>query len=387
MARTRLSLDLLVCCCFFLTVGSQRAPVSPPRDVSLVWINEFWAQLSWAPPPHSMANCHYEVIGEIHLGEKLFHSKNVNTQYFKRKIVMEGGFLQLRVQTTCSGIHSEPVVMILKYPDLVRNVHCYSFAATKGHCSWSPASQAPDLRFFYWLVDDYSEPPADETSVNIQECLSYNYTGAVRTGCNLEARTDQIIYIFFNATLMDTVPRNTFKKETFEDVRPPPLEWTVNKTGDKFAISWTKPDIPIDWSIIMRYTECDETKNKTFQGDKPGELDLVPHCPYCMALIAHFVNGATPWTKEKCFDADIDPKAWMLAAIIIPLMLVGLLALMFGCYRKNKEYIFPKVPQPRDLLSDISDNNNKSTVPDLYIPMDEEANCKITLVEDPLINT
>ena len=29
---------------------------------------------------------------------------------------------------------------------------------------------------------------------------------------------------------------------------------------------------------------------------------------------------------------------------------------------RNKERIFPKVPQPRDLISDIYDNNNKVNV-------------------------
>lgn len=88
-------------------------------------------------------------------------------------------------------------------------------------------------------------------------------------------------------------------------------------------------------------------------------------------------------------DADTDPNASIYAAIIIPLMFAGLAALTFVCCRKyvksaplylaptvvpsfasdiylslyrNKENIFPKVPQPRDLLSDVSDNNNKVTV-------------------------
>ncbi|KAM8897398.1 uncharacterized protein AB9W97_008814 isoform 2-T2 [Spinachia spinachia] len=156
---------------------------------------------------------------------------------------------------------------------------------------------------------------------------------------------------------MDTVARNTFSKETFNDVRPSSIKWRVNKTGDKFAITWTKPDISLHWSFVIKYTECKETKEKTFQGVDSAELDLVPHCPYCMAIQAQSSHGATPWTKEKCFDADTDPNAWKWAAIIIPLMLAGVAALMFVCYRRNKEYIFPKVPQPRDLLSDISDNN------------------------------
>ncbi|KAA8582426.1 hypothetical protein FQN60_006483 [Etheostoma spectabile] len=81
--------------------------------------------------------------------------------------------------------------------------------------------------------------------------------------------------------------------------------------------------------------------------------------------------------------AETDPNAWLYAAAIVPLMFAGLAVLGFVCFRKHKEHIFPKVPEPRDLVSDIFDNNNKSTVCNLYIPAEEEDNCKITLVEEP----
>ncbi|XP_077961823.1 uncharacterized protein LOC120822644 isoform X2 [Gasterosteus aculeatus] len=379
MAGPRLSLDLFVSCCFFLTVGSHQESVSPPRNVSLVWKHEFWPQLSWAPPQHSMDNCSYKVT----MNGGKFSETNIKNQFYVTQYFMEGGFLQMGVETTCGDIHSEPVVLNITYPELVRNVNCYITAATKSHCFWSPASQAPDLRFF-WSVDSGSGIP----SSGIQECPSYNYTDPVRPGCDLEADIHQTIYIFFNATLMDTVARNTFSKDTLDDVRPPSIKWSVNKTGDKFSIAWIEPDIPLRWNFVVMYTECSETKYKTFGEVNSGELDLVPHCPYCLAIKAHITNRVTPWTKEECFDADTDPKAWKWAAIIIPLILVGLMALMFGCYRKNKEYILPRVPQPRDLLSGISDNNNKSTVPNLYVPTEEEEeNCNISLVADPLINT
>lgn len=34
----------------------------------------------------------------------------------------------------------------------------------------------------------------------------------------------------------------------------------------------------------------------------------------------------------------------------------------FFSLRRNKDVIFPEVPEPRDLISDISDNNNKVNV-------------------------
>lgn len=58
-------------------------------------------------------------------------------------------------------------------------------------------------------------------SSGIQECPSYNYTDPVRPGCDLEADIHQTIYIFFNATLMDTVARNTFSKDTLDDGMQP----------------------------------------------------------------------------------------------------------------------------------------------------------------------
>lgn len=106
---------------------------------------------------------------------------------------------------------------------------------------------------------------------------------------------------------------------------------------------------------------------------------------------------------DRCFllpDADAEPNAVVFAAIIIPLVFASLAILTFVCCRKyvhsspsfflkiiclfpigcgvlfilfysnfvelslfrNKDHIFPKVPQPRDFLSDIYDNNNKVTL-------------------------
>ncbi|XP_034413096.1 interleukin-13 receptor subunit alpha-1 isoform X5 [Cyclopterus lumpus] len=95
---------------------------------------------------------------------------------------------------------------------------------------------------------------------------------------------------------------------------------------------------------------------------------------------------ATNTFKKDTSNDDSDPSAWLYAAIIIPVMFAGLAALVLVCCRKNKEYMFPKVPEPRDLLSNISDNNNKSADHTLCVPAEEDDNCRISLVVDPLIN-
>ncbi|XP_075943133.1 interleukin-13 receptor subunit alpha-1 [Anarhichas minor] len=384
MTRMCHSLELFVLSCLFLTVESQQGPILPPQNLSLKWISDFDPQLSWAPPPHSVENCTYDVNANTKLPED-YKGDGVSGQSWQLYFVMEGGFLEMAVQTVCTN-RSELAKVNVDYPVLVRDLECYIYSATQTYCSWHAASQAQDLRFFYWLTIENFRPVVENPSSRpILEC-SYRYNGDVRTGCDLEANVSHSINILFNGTLNDTFARNTYKRMNIK-VRPPPLNWTVNKTTDCFVIEWTPPDISLSWIYIINYTECGKPKIIPDIRENSYRLNLNPGCQYRMTIKANSTRGETPWSDEKYFDRDTDPNAWLYAAILIPLMLAGLAALMFVCCRKNKEYIFPKVPEPRDLLSDISNNNNnESTVHKLYVPPEEEDNCKITLVVDALIN-
>ncbi|XP_070786347.1 uncharacterized protein [Enoplosus armatus] len=275
--------------------------------------------------------------------------------------------------------------------ELVRDLQCYITSSKHSRCSWLPASHVPDFGFFYRLSnEDGSKSIHDNSLPLLRECPRYIDTGGVRTGCDLQANFTQAIHVLFNGTLNNTLVRNTFKKWVKDDVRPPPLNWTVTKTGEKFIITWIPPDF-VDlshWTFVIDYTECKTPKVKTVEDETSLHLDLVPHCQYCMAIRAKETRGKgeTRESNTTCFDADTDPNALVYVAVIIPLMFAGLAALAFVCCRKNKENIFPKVPEPRDLLSDISNNNNKITVRNLYVPAEEEDSCKITLVMDSEIN-
>ncbi|XP_034413093.1 interleukin-13 receptor subunit alpha-1 isoform X2 [Cyclopterus lumpus] len=349
---------------------------NPNQNVSLLWITGFQPQLSWVPPQHLGANCTYEVFLKTKKGREKYLTENLEEQFY---IVMEGGFLNMSVGTVCDR-RSELAWVSVDNAELVRKLQCFIYSATRTHCSWQKAGRARDLRFFYRLLNNnFSE--SGRKKVLIRECSSYT---EVRTGCDLEANINQSIHIWFNGTVNNTVATNTFKKDTSNDVRLPALNWTVTKTQDKFHISWTPPEIERRWKFEIIYTECSETKSITVDGGTSTELERVPHCPYRMAMKAFIKEGKTPFSDEVYFDSD--PSAWLYAAIIIPVMFAGLAALVLVCCRKNKEYMFPKVPEPRDLLSNISDNNNKSADHTLCVPAEEDDNCRISLVVDPLIN-
>ncbi|KAJ4948665.1 hypothetical protein JOQ06_020195 [Pogonophryne albipinna] len=287
-------------------------------------------------------------------------------------MVMFGGFLNVSVNSNCARY--EPV--IVTYPDLVQDLQCSITTPTEAHCTWNLNAHTPsNLGFFYHLNNNV-----------IKECPSYVHRGSVRTGCNLEANVEDSIVFSFNGTLKNQTVRNTFKEALRSKVIAPALHWNVTKSGGKFKIRWTPPSIKITWEYVITYKECSETKSLDGVGET-AEFTFVPKCSYRITIQAIGENGdaKTLLSDEKYFAAESDLNAWVYVAIILPLMVAVLAVLTIVYCRKNKEILFPKVPQPRDLISDISDNNNKSMGGKLYIPAEKEDNFNVTLVTDPQI--
>ncbi|XP_072231917.1 interleukin-13 receptor subunit alpha-1 [Leuresthes tenuis] len=299
-------------------------------------------------------------------------------------LVMQGGVLRCEVKIVCGDNESEVAHYNVNYTELVTNLNCYISTARQAHCSWSPASNATDLSFFYLLVKMFDSAPPSQ----LKECSSYINTDGVKTGCDLQATSQEDIYILLNGTLNNATVRNTFTFELKDNVKPPPLIWKATKSGSKLNISWTPPEVLSQdfWEFNINYTECDKLKNIDIKQQVVTShlMNLVPHCRYCITIRASSSKGKTPWSDQKCFEADAN---WLVyTAVIIPLVIACLAALTFKCYWKNKEKMFPKVPKPRDLLTDISDNNNESTHCNMYIPVEEDENCKVTLVTDTQIS-
>uniref|UniRef100_A0A671UTK8 Uncharacterized LOC115589910 n=1 Tax=Sparus aurata TaxID=8175 RepID=A0A671UTK8_SPAAU len=273
----------------------------------------------------------------------------------------------------------------LFFPELVRNLSCYVHSSKQTRCSWLPVSDAADLGFFFRLTaEDLSLSIHNISRTPLRGCPAYVNR---KTGCDLQADTRHSIHILFNGTLNNSSVRNTFKIWLKENARPLPLNWTVIKAGDTFNISWIPPDFDklSVWKFTIKQTACNKSMlHDVFEGTST-ELNVIRRCENCMAIkaVRKVTGGESEWSDVKCFGSE--PNALVYAAIIIPMMFAVLAALTLMCCKKNKDIIFPRVPEPRDFLSDISDNNNKITVRNLYIPAEEE-DCKITLVIDPLNN-
>ncbi|XP_078137854.1 interleukin-13 receptor subunit alpha-1-like [Centroberyx gerrardi] len=374
---------LFVFGCVVLTVGSQTGQILPPRNLSLSWMNEFQPKFSWAPPENLGEGCSYFVHSVKLQRNEIHHNLSYNhTNYWF------GTFLDFSVQTVCNGHRSEPAVLSITYPELVKDVKCSYHTQRLTNCSWKPASHVPDLQLIYRL-----QHRIKSNTYIFEKCSDYVYKDGVKTGCRLHTDTAlRSVYMLFNGTLNNTSVKNTVWIKADDCVYPPALNWTVIKAKNQFNISWTPPDIfdPSTWWYTLKYTECGvEKKSEPQEGGTSMTLEYRSHCAYNISIKATKNSCGTPWSKEEYFGTSVtDPVVdqeegpVIYAAIIIPLMFTALAALTFVCIRKHKDKIFPKVPEPRDLLRDIFDSNNDTNpVGQLYVPAQEE-DCKITLVVD-----
>ncbi|XP_021171549.2 interleukin-13 receptor subunit alpha-1 [Fundulus heteroclitus] len=243
--------DLVALTYLFLAAETTAGQILPPQNLSLQWFTDFEAEISWDPPPHSVAGCHYDI--SVYIKEERRISQDPPHTSYKCEVWMDGGFLGYSLKTVCGSNESKPAVLNINDPELVKDVDCYVINSTQGHCSWSPVYDATDLRFFYQLQTHDSDDPATE----LRECSSYSTTGGVRSGCDLPATPQTFIGMVFKATLNNTLVRNTFKEDNFK-LKPPPLKWEVKKSKDKFNITWSPPDMRFDsWTFRLNYTSCD----------------------------------------------------------------------------------------------------------------------------------
>ncbi|KAK7910135.1 hypothetical protein WMY93_014819 [Mugilogobius chulae] len=359
-------------CCSLTSVSSIK--VFPPQNVTLGWTDGLYQQLFWTPPKHSEANCSYQVNSTIRGGKEYPSTKTQTSPPWDEYRVMNGGFVNISIQTVCDGTKSDPVIVTVDDPDL--HLSCLILSSSLTRCSWKPPSSAVDIRFFYNLED----PNSDDSipTPPLQECPLYTNG----TTCDLQMKPTQELKVLLNGTANTRTIRNIYQFSSLQ-LRLRPLNWTIRESKEQFHISWTAPEFDLDWKYIIKYIVCNETLKKEVPSGLSAELDRMPDCSYQISVRAVTVNGVTEWTTFRRFDAVPSSNFMPLAVVLIPLSMALLVILFLMWCMKNKRKMFPKVPQPNpELFKDILNNNNKVYIPDFYSPSMEEE-CHVTLVVDP----
>ncbi|XP_034021012.1 uncharacterized protein LOC117505461 [Thalassophryne amazonica] len=269
------------------------------------------------------------------------------------------------------------------------DVKCYIRSYKLTQCVWNlPIS--PDIRLFYWLINE--DENLTTPSPHFQECSSYVSIDTRSTMCDMQRnyRQSMPIKLKWNETVIKnpTIPALSI-------MSPPPMNWTYIVKGNRANIMWTPPDFGDDqlFTYTLSYTHCGEKTEITHLTNVTYQLTLDSACNYCMVIkpVYQYLGGKTYWSDEKCFGVNItvaDGESKLKTYVIVFISVVSALlaALTFLCLWKNKDKIFPKIPEPRDYFTDVL-NNNKMTVVDWCMPVEEEENCKISLVADHKVDS
>uniref|UniRef100_A0A8C6UG04 Uncharacterized protein n=1 Tax=Neogobius melanostomus TaxID=47308 RepID=A0A8C6UG04_9GOBI len=343
--------------------------VLPPENVRLGWFKDLYEELSWTPPKHSQG-CYYKITSTPRDVQRTESARSWSSPWHNAYRIIQGGYLKISIQTVCNSSWSEAVVVGIDDPDF--ELSCVILSSARTHCSWKPPDSAR-LSFFYSL--QISKDDMD----TLRECPSYNST----TGCDLQVKPNRQINVLLNGTLGNRTIRNVYKFDYLK-LSLPPLDWAVEESKEQFLITWTAPEFSdLKWNYKINYTACNNTSYPETQ-ERSFKLQRDSECPYRISMrgMTRF-SGGTEWTPEKHYDKASGPNPLLFAVVLIPLVLALLVVLtLLGCL-KNKDRIFPKVPQPNsELFKDLMTNNNKINLPNFYFPKAEEE-CPVTLVVDP----
>ncbi|XP_071020419.1 interleukin-13 receptor subunit alpha-1-like isoform X2 [Oncorhynchus clarkii lewisi] len=327
-----------------------------PRNVTFSWTNEFCWELSWSLLENvDSQRCKYH-INMSRIGKKNIIRRKKETRLEECFPLMGG--VRFFIQTQCNKTQmSQTVVHTIPAPtELVTNFKCFLYTSKAMNCSWLLANQVPeDLQLYYGL----------KNMSKVSECNEYLYNGNQRTGCHLRGDSHTRIFFQVNGTLNGSSVRNTFEVNPQDHVvQPIPLDLKITEEGSNLNISWISPDIrhPHCWKYVINYTRCKIPESMSLEDKTWIMVNYDPHCK----------DGNRDWHLH-------------VAAVFISVMAVIVSILVCFCIRKHKDKILPKVPKPTNLISDMFNNNNEMSINEnLYIPAQEEVDCKITLVQSPL---
>ncbi|XP_038851947.1 interleukin-13 receptor subunit alpha-1-like isoform X2 [Salvelinus namaycush] len=364
-----------------LEVAAGKA-LPEPLNLSLTWESEFRIKLSWNAPKNLDASCKVNYTITETIGEKpeLTSTSNLYKEYH----VTTNDAVNYTVKTNpknCTGrTKSKPVSISKPKPtELVKNFQCSLYSSKAMNCSWLPVNQASDLQLYYGYLD-----PS-----HIAACSEYQYRDGQRTGCHLRGSFLQYDVDFkVNGTLDGLSVRNNFLVLPRYHVKAPAPKVKITEEGRNLILSWDYPNIGADhcWNYIFTYSKC-----QLLVDSKEIQLNSVTvsydqTCQYRVKLKAVYAKwcgeGGSDWSEEEIYG--VDDWSTTVFDVVIPAVVFLFLILLISCFMKHREKLFPAIPHPSLIFKDMLNGNKelKSSIGNLYVPVEEEVECKISLEKD-----
>ncbi|KAM8881558.1 uncharacterized protein ACB058_001715 [Synchiropus picturatus] len=198
----------------------------------------------------------------------------------------------------------------------------------------------------------------------------------MKIGCSLPPVV-QYLRILLNSTGEEGAIRNTFLLPLLP-VSLPRLKMTIIEHKNELIINWTAPEALnlIYWTFNINYTECNQVKTKHVKNTLSSKIIRVSDCRYLLSIRAESDRGNSQWSMPEHIAAlsDFNPSVYF---VVIPIALSALMVVALVCCSKYQDIIFPKVPEPKNLLV-----NNGNKVCNLLTPAEEEQSCDVIIIQD-----
>ncbi|KAK1796966.1 hypothetical protein P4O66_008366 [Electrophorus voltai] len=224
---------------------------------------------------------------------------------------------------------------------------------------------------------------------SLKPCVVYTGNGPMRTGCHLygeEFLSYDWLYILFNGTHESRPIRNMFLKNPRESVTSQPPKLHITRDRDLLVFQSSRPDFKEEcWLYIFHINKCSEG-DQVHTGDKHSNWSVrVPYdeaCRYTVRVQANYSylcgKGASDWSEPEDYGANNDPL-WSLKAtvVVIPVIMSCCLLMALILFRRYKDKILPKVPEPSLLFSDVFNDKNEGKITKdlhvdrIYVPSEE----------------
>ncbi|KAK3545991.1 hypothetical protein QTP70_019303 [Hemibagrus guttatus] len=280
----------------------------------------------------------------------------------------------------CVGITTNPEVCENKraskevYKDLppplalVKNFSCLYYAPKKMNCTWNVVKNTPNLQLFYRI---------EKNNEALKSCISYLTSGHNKTGCHMhdeDLTSNAEVFFVINGTGETHLINKFIIDIRASAVKLPKPKVIITKEGENLrfqAIILKDFLAPQCLKYKFVYTKCNEQRERIPSNSSLRvEYDIA--CKYTVrvqVIYTNFCGGdhdiMSDMSEPEYYGEDSDPNlAFKVAMIVTPLIVCSCLIAALLMFRRVKDIILPKIPEPslffKDMLNSTSDGFSKS---------------------------
>ncbi|XP_060775274.1 uncharacterized protein LOC132885042 [Neoarius graeffei] len=363
----------------------------PPENLSLLWVpNTPCVSVHWRKPSGLGTNCQVNYTLAVYYEQKCPPRQNASKKIKKEELSFED--CNFKEDELCVSITTNPKNCDSKLaskevykdlsppPALVKNFSCVYYARTKMNCTWT-VENSRNISLFY--------REEEKNNGTLKPCRFYLSDGPMKTGCHLDdevLKLEAKVYFVISGTAENhTISNNSFIIDLRSAVKPPKPRISIRQEDERLRFEISIPDYlpPHCWKYKYMYIKCSDVTEE-LKEEKSTSVDYDAACKYTVrgkVIYSQYCGGyqdvESDVSEPEYYGEDGDPNlAFKVAMIITPLIVCCCLIAAIVLFRRNKDIILPKIPEPslffKDMLNSTTDGLSKNLGGGkLYVPVKE----------------